>query len=76
MVGAAATDDGSGYYEVDRSGDVAAFGAAVCYGGMTGTPLNRPIVGMAVDPATGGYWLVASGRRSVLVQRTVRWLDR
>ena len=60
VVGAAALDDGSGYYEVDRSGDVAAFGAAVCYGGMTGTPLNRPIVGMAVDPATGGYWLVAS----------------
>ena len=22
--------------------------------------LNKPIVGMAVDPATGGYWLVAS----------------
>jgi hypothetical protein len=60
VVGAAALDDGSGYYEVDKYGDVAAFGAAVCYGGMTGTPLNQPIVGMAVDPATGGYWLVAS----------------
>ena len=22
--------------------------------------LNKPIVGMAADPATGGYWLVAS----------------
>ena len=22
--------------------------------------LNKPVVGMAVDPATGGYWLVAS----------------
>ena len=60
VVGAAALGDGSGYFEVDKYGDVAAFGAAVCYGGMTGTPLNRPIVGMAVDPATGGYWLVAS----------------
>jgi Purple acid Phosphatase, N-terminal domain/Calcineurin-like phosphoesterase/Fibronectin type III domain len=60
VVGAAATDDGSGYYEVDKYGDVAAFGTAVCYGGMTGTPLSRPIVGMTVDPATGGYWLVAS----------------
>jgi hypothetical protein len=60
VVGAAALENGSGYYEVDKYGDVAAFGAAVCYGGMTGTPLNRPIVGMAVDPATGGYWLVAS----------------
>ncbi len=60
VVAAAATDDGSGYYEVDKFGDVAAFGAAVCYGGMTGIPLNRPIVGMGADPATGGYWLVAS----------------
>jgi hypothetical protein len=27
---------------------------------MGGKPLNEPIVGMAADPATGGYWLVAS----------------
>ncbi len=60
VVAATALDDGSGYYEVDKYGDVAAFGAAVCYGGMTGTRLNRPIVGMAADPTTGGYWLVAS----------------
>ena len=60
VVGAAALPDGSGYYEVDAQGDVAAFGGAVCFGAMTGTPLNRPIVGMAVDPATGGYWLVAT----------------
>ncbi len=60
VVAAAALDDGSGYYEVDKYGDVAAFGAATCFGGMTGIPLNRPIVGMAVDPTTGGYWLVAS----------------
>jgi Calcineurin-like phosphoesterase/Fibronectin type III domain len=60
VVGAAAVPDGSGYYEVDAQGDVAAFGGAVCYGSLTGTRLNRPIVGMAADPATGGYWLVAS----------------
>ena len=60
VVASAALGDGSGYYEVDSSGDVAAFGAAACYGAMTGLPLNRPIVGMAVDPATGGYWLVAT----------------
>ncbi len=60
VVGAAALSDGSGYYEVDAQGDVAAFGAAVCHGAMTGTHLNKPIVGMAVDPATGGYWLVAT----------------
>jgi hypothetical protein len=60
VVGAAALDDGSGYYEVDAQGDVAAFGGAVCYGAMTGTALARPVVGMAIDRATGGYWLVAS----------------
>ena len=60
VVGSVALNDGSGYYEVDSSGDVAAFGGAVCYGAMTGTHLNLPIVGMAVDLATGGYWLVAS----------------
>ena len=27
---------------------------------MGGTHLNQPIVGMAADPATGGYWQVAS----------------
>ncbi len=59
VVGSAALDDGTGYYEVDASGDVAAFGAATCYGAMTGKHLNQPIVGMAVDRATGGYWLVA-----------------
>ncbi|MGH8981644.1 MAG: hypothetical protein ACRDWE_11625, partial [Acidimicrobiales bacterium] len=29
-------------------------------GSTGGTHLNAPIVGMAADPATGGYWLVAS----------------
>ncbi len=60
VVGSAALPSGAGYYQVDSAGDVAAFGAATCYGAMTGTPLNKPIVGMAVDPATGGYWLVAT----------------
>jgi len=60
VVGSAALDDGTGYYEVDSAGDVAAMGAAPCYGDLTGVHLNQPIVGMAVDRATGGYWLVAS----------------
>ncbi len=59
VVGSAATKSGSGYYEVDAFGDVAAFGNATCYGAMTGTPLTQPIVGMATDPSGGGYWLVA-----------------
>ena len=60
VVAAAASAGGAGYFETDTQGDVAAFGAATCHGAMTGVRLNRPIVGMAVDPATGGYWLVAS----------------
>jgi len=60
VVGSAALDDGTGYYEVDSQGDVAVFGAATCYGAMTGQHLNQPIVGMAVDRNTGGYWLVAA----------------
>jgi hypothetical protein len=27
---------------------------------MGGTPLNQPVVGMAADPGTGGYWEVAA----------------
>ena len=60
VVGAAAVDDGTGYYEVDSAGTVATFGAAPCYGDLTGVHLDKPIVGMAVDRATGGYWLVAA----------------
>jgi hypothetical protein len=37
-----------------------AFGDAKFYGSMGGKRLNKPIVGMAFDPATAGYWLVAS----------------
>jgi hypothetical protein len=60
VVGGAALDDGTGYYQVDGAGDVAAFGAATCYGSLTGTSLDQPIVGMAVDRQTGGYWLVGA----------------
>ncbi len=60
VTGGAALDDGTGYYEVNASGDVAAFGAATCYGDLANVHLNKPIVGMAVDRQTGGYWLVGS----------------
>ena len=76
VVGGAALDDGTGYYEVDAAGDVAAFGAATCYGSLTGIKLNQPIVGMAVDRATGGYWLVGLGRRRVRLQCSLPRLDR
>ena len=49
-----------GYYQVDSLGNVATAGDAAYYGDAGGSPLNRPIVGMAVTPDGGGYWLVAS----------------
>ena len=49
----------SGSYEVASDGGLFAFNAPF-YGSMGGKPLNKPIVGMAFDPATGGYWEVAS----------------
>jgi hypothetical protein len=48
-----------GYYEVASDGGLFAFNAPF-YGSMGGKALNAPVVGMAVDPATGGYWEVAS----------------
>jgi len=60
VTGAAALPDGTGYIETDAKGDVAVFGGAACYGSLTGVALNKPIVGIAVDRTTGGYWLAAA----------------
>ena len=60
VTGAAPLADGTGYIETDSKGDVAVFGAATCYGSLKGVAINKPIVGIAADRATGGYWLVAS----------------
>ena len=45
---------------VASDGGIFSFGDAAFYGSMGGTPLNQPIVGIASDAATGGYWEVAS----------------
>jgi ribosomal protein L24E len=58
-VAIAPTSNGSGYWEVEANGTVAAFGSAQNYGSLSGQ-LNSPIVGMAATPDGGGYWLVAS----------------
>ncbi|HWF17139.1 MAG TPA: hypothetical protein VG244_13220 [Acidimicrobiales bacterium] len=49
----------SSYAIVDAAGGVMTFGGAGYYGDTIGVPLDKPIVGSAVDP-NGGYWLVAS----------------
>jgi Fibronectin type III domain len=51
----------AGYWLVASDGGIFTFGPNQPFFGSTGgTPLNRPIVGMAVTPNGGGYWLVAS----------------
>ena len=49
-----------GYYVVDEAGHVAAFGAALGHGDLTGTHLNAPIIAITATPDGGGYWLLAA----------------
>ncbi len=47
-------------WTVTGAGEVTAWPGARRFGDLTGTPLNRPIVGMAATPSGQGYWLVAN----------------
>lgn len=58
LVAVAATADGDGYWVVTSSGVVYCYGDAAFHGDLRGIRLAAPIVGMATDPATGGYWLL------------------
>ena len=49
-----------GYYQVSSKGAVAHFGDAGFFGDLSGTALNKPIVGIAQTGDNGGYWLAAS----------------
>ncbi len=55
-----ATNCGQGYRFVASDGGVFDFGDATFWGSMGGTPLVKPVVGMAATPTSNGYWLVAS----------------
>lgn len=57
-VAVAATSDGKGWFAAEAAGRVVVHGDARSYGDMSGRPLNAPLIGVAVDPATGGYWLL------------------
>ncbi len=48
-----------GYFMAGRDGSVYGFNAP-SYGSLSGTTLNKPIVGMASTSDGKGYWLVAS----------------
>jgi hypothetical protein len=58
-IGIAPLANGSGYWEAEANGTVAAFGAAHSLGSLTGR-LNAPLVGITPTPDGGGYWLVGS----------------
>ncbi len=50
----------SGYSLLRGDGGTSAFGGAAPCGSTSGLPLNKPIVGIATDPAAPGNWTVAS----------------
>jgi hypothetical protein len=52
--------DAGAYRTVSADGRVFNFGKARAYGAPKPSALHAPIVGMAVDHATGGYWLAAA----------------
>ncbi len=58
VVGISATPDSLGYWEVTAGGTVASFGDAVVTGTTSDTSPSNPVVGIATDDATGGFWLV------------------
>ncbi len=58
VVGVASTPDGLGYYVATSAGYVYTFGDAQWQGDMHTQTLTKPIVGITLDKATGGYWLV------------------
>ena len=52
------TPDGAGYWLVASDGGIFSFGDAQFYGSAGSSPPSTPVVGIAVDNTTGGYWIV------------------
>jgi hypothetical protein len=58
IVGGAAKSDGQGTFLAGANGQVYLIGSGPLYGSAANLKLNATIVGIAIDSATGGYWLV------------------
>jgi len=57
------TTPGQGYYMFGQAGELTGFGNdnyLVYLGDLSQTTLNAPIVGMAITPDGGGYWMVGA----------------
>jgi hypothetical protein len=52
--------NGNGDWTVSAGGLVVGWGYATFHGDVSGIHINAPIVGIAADRATGGYWLVGA----------------
>ncbi len=65
------TTSGHGYWLVSGDGGVYPFGDAVNYGGGSGVTSNAPMIGVAVDAATGGYWLLTAD--GTVTARNATW---
>jgi hypothetical protein len=48
------------YWEIGADGSVYPFGSADDQGGLSGVPLDKPVVGAALTSTAEGYWLVAT----------------
>ena len=57
------TDPNSQYQMVASDGGLFAYGGAAFFGSMGGRVLSAPVVGLAVDAGTGGYWEVGADGR-------------
>jgi len=51
---------GRSYWEAATDGGIFSFGGAGFFGSMGGTPLNKPVVGVASTPDGEGYWEAAT----------------
>jgi hypothetical protein len=61
IAGMTATRDGKGYYIAGANGVVYGLGDAIFHGGAVKTHFGTPVVAIALDRATEGYWIVSSG---------------
>jgi hypothetical protein len=60
VVGLSATLNGVGYRMATSDGGILTYGNGAYYGGMGGTPLNKPVVALNSTVKGAGYWEVAS----------------
>ncbi len=72
VVGLGATVNGDGYFVVAADGSVYAFGGAKYHGSRGGLRTDGAVIGIAVDPLDGGYWL-ATSKGAVYAEGAVNW---